>query len=159
MSKRFGGALLVLTLCALPALAASPDPAAEAALAAIFAPAPALSVQPQAQDAAARRGLPTKSTSIANCWDGSTVTCTGTSSSAVNSSCPSQRGYCTGTSSGTIYCPVCPTGGCTATAQCANGSTVSCTGAAAGDCFALRNCYADCGGPLVWCPNHPSCPV
>jgi hypothetical protein len=147
----FGVAFLILALCALPALAASPEPAASAALAAIFAPAPVV---------AAHSSLPTKSTSTANCWDGSTVTCTGTSSSAVNSSCPNQRGYCTGTTSGTIYCPVCSTGGgCTATAVCANGSTVSCTGATAGDCFALRNCYADCGGPLVWCPNHPSCPV
>jgi hypothetical protein len=83
------------------------------------------------------------------------VTCTGTSNCAAG-----QRGYCTGTTSGTIYCPVCQSGtGCTATAQCANGSTVSCSGPAPGDCFALRNCYADCGGPLVWCPNHPSCPV
>jgi hypothetical protein len=156
----FGVPALLFAFCALPLLAA-PDPAASAAFAAIFAPAPEVSAQPQAQDVAARRGLPTKSTSTANCWDGSTVTCTGTSSSAVNSNCAAgQRGYCTGTTTGTIYCPVCSTGtGCTATAVCSNGSTVSCTGSTAGGCFALRNCYADCGGPLVWCPNHPSCPV
>jgi hypothetical protein len=151
-----GVSLLMFAFCALPALAA-PDPAA--AFAAIFAPAPEVSAQPQAQDVAARRGLPTKSTSTANCWDGSTVTCTGTSSSAVNSNCSGgQRGYCTGTDTGTINCPACP--GCSATAVCSNGSTVSCTSAPGySGCFGLRNCYADCGGALVWCPNHPSCPV
>ena len=160
-SLSLGTALLALVFCALPALAAPADPAADAALAAIFSPDPAPGAPAQPQDVAERGSLPTKSTSIANCWDGSTVTCTGTSSSAVNSNCAAgQRGSCTGTTSGTIYCPVCPTGtGCTATAQCANGSSVSCTGPAPGDCFALRNCYADCGGPLVWCPNHPSCPL
>jgi hypothetical protein len=155
-----GVALVMFSLCALPVLAA-PDPAASAAFVAIFAPAPEAGAQPQAQDAAARRGLPTKSTSTANCWNGSTVTCTGTSSSAVNSNCAGgQRGYCTGTTSGTINCPVCQTGtGCTATAVCSSGGSVSCTGSSPGNCFAVRNCYADCGGPLVWCPNHGSCPL
>jgi hypothetical protein len=155
----FGAAFLILAVCALPVHAASPDSAATA-WAAIFAPAPAVDAQPQAQDVAARRGLPTKSTSTAHCNDGSTVTCTGTSTTAVDANCSAgQRGYCTG-SSGTIYCPACPTGGCTATATCSNGSTVSCTSAPGySGCFGLKNCYADCGGALVWCPNHPSCPV
>ena len=152
-----GVSLLMFAFCALPALAA-PEPAASAAFAAIFAPAPEVSAQPQAQDVAARRGLPTKSTSTANCWDGSTVTCTGTSSSAVNSNCSAgQRGSCTGTDTGTINCPACP--GCSATAQCSSGS-VSCTSAPGyTGCFAVRNCYADCGGALVWCPSHGNCPV
>lgn len=154
------GVALVSTLCALPALAASPDPLTTAR-AAIFAPAPVVDAQPQAQEAAARGRLAVKSTSIANCWDGSTVTCTGTSSSAVNSNCSAgQQGYCTGTTTGTIYCPACPTGGCTATATCSNGTTVSCTSAPGyTGCFGLKNCYADCGGALVWCSPHPSCPV
>jgi hypothetical protein len=156
----FGAALLILAFCSVPVHAASPDSSA-AAWAAIFAPAPAVDAQPQAQDAAARRGLPTKSTSIAHCNDGSTVTCTGTTTTAVDANCAAgQRGYCTG-SSGTIYCPACPTGGgCTATATCSNGSTVSCTSAPGyTGCFGLKNCYADCGGALVWCSPHPSCPV
>lgn len=154
-----GVSLLMFAFCALPALAA-PEPAAAAAFAAIFAPAPEVSAQPQAQDVAARRGLPTKSTCTATCSSG-TVTCSGTTCNAVNANCASgQAGYCSGSTSGTINCPACPTGGgCTATAVCSNGSTVSCTGTTAGGCFGLRNCYADCGGPLVWCPNHPSCPV
>lgn len=156
-----GVSLLMFAFCALPALAA-PEPAASAAFAAIFAPAPEVSAQPRAQDVAARRGLPTKSTSTANCWDGSTVTCTGTSSSAVNSNCSAgQRGYCTGTDTGTINCPACPTPpSCTATAACSPSGSVSCTSAPGyTGCFAVRNCYADCGGALVWCPSHGSCPL
>jgi len=157
----FRAALLILAFCSLPIRAASPDSSA-AAWSAIFAPAPAVEAQaqPQAQDVAARgHRLPTKSLSTAHCWDGSTVTCTGTSSSAVDSNCASgQRGYCTGTDTGTINCPACPS--CTATATCSNGSTVSCTSAPGyTGCFALKNCYADCGGALVWCSPHPSCPV
>jgi hypothetical protein len=155
-----GMTLLAFALCALPALAASPDPAAEAALAAIFAPAPGGAIPAPAQDAAASRGLPTKSTSTANCWDGSIVTCTGTTSSAVNSSCPSQRGSCTGSTSGTINCPACPTGGCSISTTCSPGGTISCTGAAGYQgCTASKNCWVDCGGSLVWCPHHAACEV
>ncbi len=157
----FGVSLLTLAFFALPALAA-PEPAAAAAFAAIFAPAPEVSAQPQAQDVAARRGLPTKSTSTANCWDGSTVTCTGTSSSAVNSNCSAgQRGYCTGTTSGTIYCPACPTGGgCTTSTTCSPSGSVSCSGASgSSDCFSVRNCYAYCDGVYHFCPSHGSCPL
>jgi hypothetical protein len=152
-----GFALLV---CALPALAVPVDPVAEAALAGIFAPASTVGNPPPVQAAEGSRGLPTKSTSTANCWNGSTVTCTGTTSSAVNSSCPSQRGSCTGSTSGTINCPACPTGGCTISTTCTPGGTVSCTGAAGYQgCTARKNCYVDCGGALVWCPSHTTCPV
>ena len=91
----------------------------------------------------------------AYCWDGSTASCYGTSCSAVDSSCPSQRGYCTGSSSGTRYCPACP---CSATASCPGGGSVSCTGTSG--CFAINNCYASCNGTLHWCPNpkYP-CPI
>jgi hypothetical protein len=152
-----GVALMMFSLCALPALAA-PDPAASPAFAAIFAPAPEVSAQPQAQDVAARRGLPTKSTTTSHCWDGSSVTCTGASSSGTDSNCSGgQRGYCTGTDTGTIYCPVCPS--CTATAQCAYGGTVSCTSSPGyTGCYDVYKCYADCGGSLYWCPDHGTCP-
>jgi hypothetical protein len=154
-----GVSLLMFALCALPALAA-PDPAASAAFAAIFAPAPEVGAQPQAQDVAARQGLPTKSTSTANCWNGSTVTCSGTTSSAVDSACPGQRGYCTGTSSGTINCPACPTTGCTASTTCSPSGSVSCSGASgSSDCFSVRNCYAYCDGVYHFCPSHGTCPL
>jgi hypothetical protein len=150
----FGVALLVLSLCALPALAASPDPQVEAARAAIFAPASPVDVQPQAQEVAARGHLRVKSTTIAHCWDGSTVTCTGSSSSGVDSNCGAgQRGYCTGTDTGTIYCPLCF---CSATVTCSNGSHVSCSGTS--DCFSVAKCYASCDGVLHWCASHGVCP-
>jgi hypothetical protein len=152
----FGAALLILAFCSIPVHAASPDSSA-AAWAAIFAPAPAVEAQPQAQEVAARgRRLPTKSLSTAHCWDGSTRTCTGTTTTAVDSNCPSQQGYCTG-ASGTSFCPPCPTS-CSATVKCSNGSQVSCTGT--NDCFSVPQCYASCDGILYWCSPHPSnCPI
>jgi len=54
------------------------------------------------------------STCTADCWNGSSVTCTGSSCSATDSSCPTQRGYCWGTDTGYKYCPVC----CSATLPC-----------------------------------------
>ncbi|HEY3568374.1 MAG TPA: hypothetical protein VGP73_10620 [Thermoanaerobaculia bacterium] len=154
----FGSALLILAVCSLPAHAASPEDSAAAAWAAIFAPAPPVAAQPQAQDVAARgHRLNVKSSSIAHCWDNTTRTCTGTSSSAVDSNCSAgQQGYCTGTDTGTLSCPTCPTG-CSTTVTCSNGSRVSCSGTS--DCFSVNNCYASCDGVLHWCAVHPSCPV
>lgn len=95
----------------------------------------------------------------AQCWDGSYVTCWGTSCTARDSSCPGQRGYCYGSSTGYRYCPPCPcTSPCSATALCSNGSKVSCSGCS-GDCYAINNCYAYCDGVYHWCPNPPTCPV
>lgn len=52
----------------------------------------------------------------ASCWNDSTVSCSGTTCSAVDSACPSQRGYVQCGTSSPIYCPACP-------AACTNGST------------------------------------
>lgn len=98
----------------------------------------------------------TQSVCNALCQDGSYVSCYGTSCTAVDASCPSQRGYCTGTSTGTRYCPVCT---CSATASCPDGSTVSCTGTGS-TCFAINGCYASCNGVLHWCANPKGpCPI
>jgi hypothetical protein len=50
----------------------------------------------------------TSGTCTADCGDGSYVSCTGTSCSALDSSCPSQRGYCWSSAEGYKYCPICP---------------------------------------------------
>ena len=150
-----GVALLFLGLCAVPVLAATPDPAVDA-LAAIFAPAADSGATPPAADAATR--IVPKSTCVATCGDGSTVTCSGTTCSATNSACPGTRGSCTGSTSGTINCPVCSTF-CRITATCQPSGSVSCT-SNNNDCLQLANCYAECDGIVHWCPQHKgSCPI
>jgi hypothetical protein len=47
------------------------------------------------------------------CCDDTEVSCSGSSCSAVDASCPSQRGYCWGSSSGYQYCPSCSSPQCT----------------------------------------------
>lgn len=99
-------------------------------------------------------------TATADCWDGSSVTCTGNqgSCSFVDSDCDPNmvRGYCE--ADGTKkYCPPCEE--CRATASCLNGSSVSCTGQS--HCAEVNSCYAFCDGVEYWCfdadPN--TCPV
>lgn len=149
-----GVASLVLTLGSLPALAASPDSVLEAARAAIFAPTP------EAQEVAKRPDVTPKATATAHCWDGTTRNCSGTTASAVDSSCPGQQGYCTGTTTGTLYCPACPTGnGCSASTSCWGGGSVSCQGTTTGGCFSYYQCYAYCDGNYYFCPSSPGeCP-
>lgn len=103
-------------------------------------------------------GIGAASTCTADCWDGSTVTCDGSSCSAVNSDCDPNmvRGYCE--ADGTKkHCPPCEE--CRATASCLNGSSVSCTGQS--HCAEVNSCYAFCDGVEYWCfdadPN--TCPV
>lgn len=43
----------------------------------------------------------------ADCWDGSWVTCSGSQCSAIDSNCPSQRGFCWSDAEGTKRCPEC----------------------------------------------------
>lgn len=101
-------------------------------------------------------GPSAQSVCIAECQDGSTVTCTGSSCNATDASCPAERGSCWGSDTGTRYCPVCT---CSATALCPDGSTVSCTGT--GDsCFGIKGCYVSCNDHLTWCsPRAKLCPV
>jgi hypothetical protein len=152
-----GVVLLVLVLYSLPALAAPADPGTDPALAAIFAPAPETETPPAAQDVAKRPSVGTKSTCTATCWNVSQVSCSGTDCSAVNSNCSTgQRGYCSSSTSGTVYCPACPPP-CTATATCRSGGSRSCTGYN-NDCYAINNCYAFCEGNYYFCQTHsPTC--
>jgi hypothetical protein len=99
----------------------------------------------------------------AQCWDGSYVTCWGTSCWGSDSNCSSNfRGYCYGTSTSYRYCPVCPSTNCRVTAACEGGTSVSCTGSCANS-FAVDYCYAFCDGVYHWCPSGPGgpyiCPV
>jgi hypothetical protein len=92
-------------------------------------------------------------TCIADCWDGSTVTCDGSSCSAQDSDCEDEvRGQCWGTSSGTKYCPVCE--GCSA--ECQDGSSVTCIGSSCNatdwSCPSERGqCYGSTSG-TKYCP-------
>jgi len=105
-----------------------------------------------------------QSSCTANCWDGSTVACSGTSCSAHDSNCSSNfRGYCTGSTTGTRYCPVCPptcSAPCSATTICANGVKLRCDGCS-GDCFSFYQCYVYCDGSYTFCPDlgGQSCPL
>jgi hypothetical protein len=96
-------------------------------------------------------------TCSASCWDGSSRTCNGSSCSATDSFCPSQRGYCWSDAEGYKYCPACNTT-CYASTTCSNGSQVSCQGTS-GDCFSVYQCYAHCDSQYYLCPSTPSsCP-
>jgi len=95
------------------------------------------------------------------CYDGSYVTCSGTSCNATDNTCSTSggRGSCYGSSTGNRYCPKCPSSGCTVTATCSSGGSVSCTGSCS-DSFAFNDCYAYCDGVFHWCSNPPPyCPL
>ena len=147
--------LVVLSVGSLPV---SADSTLEAARAAIFAPAPESGLPPEAQEVAKRPRVTAKAVAIAYCWDGTTRTCSGTTASAVDSNCSiNQRGYCTGSSTGTLYCPACSTS-CYASTPCWGGGSVSCSGTS-GDCFSYYQCYAYCDGNYYLCPSTPGeCP-
>lgn len=114
--------LVIAALCliALPVFAAqpaatpeadvvaAPDVAAPAAPAVDETAAPATSPACPTGPLAEASFLSTLSTCTADCWDGSTVTCTGSSCQAADSACLSgQRGYCSSPEGGYVYCPVC----------------------------------------------------
>lgn len=151
------GGALVLVLFALPVLADSASPAPELR-AAIFA-APAGTCAPPAVEKGGltrKGGLPgAESVCTAHCQDGSTRTCSGTSCSATDSSCPSQQGYCWSNSEGYKYCPVCQQAPCYTSTTCLDGSQVSCYGTP-GTCFSVYQCYAHCDGQYHLCPSTPS---
>jgi hypothetical protein len=81
-------------------------------------------------------------TCTAVCNSGITVSCTGSSCSAVNASCPSQQGYVTcGTR--TVYCPSCP-------------PPPGCPGGVPA-CSSLSQCEDLCGGPGYGTCNNGCC--
>jgi len=102
---------LSLSLAALgflmsPAMAASPPQVAtlSAADQAFLASLGARVGTPAPELAAKRPAIGQKSFCSANCWDTGTVSCSGTSCSAVNGNCPSEPGHvtCDGI---TTWCP------------------------------------------------------
>jgi hypothetical protein len=145
----------------LPALPAWSDPADQAPdlRAAIFAAPGGVCALPAASKPGGPGGVEASSDCTAHCRDGSTRTCTGSSCSAVDYSCPNQSGYCWSDLEGYKYCPnTCPPQGCTASCANAGGGTVSCT-SSTGDYFCVNNCYAYCDGVYHWCPNPKAvCP-
>ena len=148
----FGGTL-VLTLFALPAVADPADQTAEL-WAAIFAAPRGTGALPVVIKPGGPGGVWATSVCTAYCWDGTTRTCSGSSCSAVDSSCPSQRGSCWSDLEGTKYCPECT---CYASTTCSDGSAVSCQGGPG--CFSVDQCYATCDGQYYLCPNTPPyCP-
>lgn len=105
-----------------------------------FAQVPAVAgscVQPQ-NEVLFALGLE-KSTCTANCGNGTTVTCTAPGTcTAVDRSCPSQRGHVT-CSNGTFQCPT----------ACGSGGGAFCTDCeATGDCFSCCRCG---GGTINAC--------
>lgn len=96
---------------------------------------------------------------IAECWDGSTVTCTGESTcSAEDSDCDPNlvRGYCEADGV-RKYCPPCED--CQATVQCPDGIPVTCIGQ--NQCIEVSYCYAYCDGVKYWCSGVDpfTCPI
>ena len=115
-------AVCCLTLIATAAAAdeaaapAAPAPAVETVPAMDPPPIPALHAEPVFMFASARDDddsyVQSRGLWQADCWNGSTVTCTGSFGFGRDSNCSSnQRGYCYGTTTGYRYCPVCPTAG------------------------------------------------
>jgi hypothetical protein len=94
--------------------------------------------------AAGAAGASTLGGCTATCWDGSTRTCTGSSCSAVDSSCPSQQGYCWSNSGGYSYCPPCGCqsqgNACTHDAQCGTCAGEPCRCTIASDGKKRCNC-------------------
>lgn len=159
-----GIAFQALMLCVLPVFAASPDPAADALLAAIFAPAeeapapeagnPAEPVTLDLTPAPENRAVQC----FANCWNGTSVDCFGIACQGVNSNCAAgERGYCMGTITGIRNCPACPPP-CTVRATCSPSGSVSCT-SYKNNCFKVERCYVSCDNKLKWCPQHGTCPI
>lgn len=107
-------------------------------------------------------GGATEGLQAAQCWDGSTVVCWGTTTSATNSACPSVQGQCYGSTSGTKYCPPCPIVWKSITVQCQDGTSRTCygTGFVYGQnavCFAGQNGY--CWGNGSGTQSCPQCPA
>ena len=143
-SKLVLGGALFFTLFALPVLAVQ-DPLAQ-----IFSTHGACGEPP----ALAKASVGAFSTCTAQCWDGSSVQCSGTNCTATDSACSvGERGSCWGNTSGGFNCPPCeepPPTACYASAYCGNGNSVSCQGTAP-NCFEQDYCFAYCDGTYYWC--------
>jgi hypothetical protein len=127
-------AALAFLMSPAPA-AASPSPAAtvvsvaDQAFLASLAAAPAGTPAPEL--AAKRPGIRPKATCTALCGDGSNVSCSGSSCTAVNANnCPTELGHvtCDGftTTCGSSTCPICGQNFCTGEDACANTQCAGC---------------------------------
>ncbi len=98
-----------------------------------------------------------QSVCTAECQHGPDQTCRGSSCFAVDQDCPSERGYCWGSDTGTKYCQEClppERPDCFAKVGCSPG-IVFCMGDI---CAELDDCWVECDGVQTWCPNPgPGC--
>lgn len=87
-------------------------------------------------------------TCTADCWDGSTVTCSGNQCSATDSACMSEQGSCWSDAEGTKECPEC----CESVIPCSKYHGRSCTSGTI-PCMEGSNCaQCFCGGGTWQCP-------
>ena len=139
--------LLIAGLCliALPALAAQPT-----APQAVTADAPIAAAQSAGacQASAPLGSFPVAELSIciADCSDGSTVTCSGSSCSAVDAACPyGEQGHCWSNTEGTKYCPACPPLPCSPLCSDVEGS------------FCVKDWTTTCYDPALGCRRPLTC--
>jgi hypothetical protein len=107
-----------------------------------------------------------KGPSTALCWDGSAVTCSGAEFRGKDSDCAAgERGFCYGTNTGYLYCPVCPDPDpepVLCSAYCPGFGPISCWSTF--DCWAVDSCFVRCdnvvGGicPFGALDPPPVCP-
>lgn len=143
---------ICLCLVALPVLAAQSS-ASEPAAATVTEPstaleAPAAPLSCPAAELPDALPLSTLSVCTAQCWDGSTRTCSGSSCTATDSACRGwQQGSCWSNVEGTKKCPLCP---CTRTPHCSDLEGTAC-GSGTTTCYEpTLNCH-----PLTCsCNNH-----
>lgn len=134
MTKAIGNLALSLLLLAAAAPVAADSPSSQdcgpglaflgtvSAEAVLFGQAPAI---PQARKGGSIGDPTEQAFCTATCGGSSSVSCWGTSCTKTDSDCDyGVRGQCWGTTTGTKYCPVCPS----CIADCGGGSTVTCYG-------------------------------
>lgn len=149
---RIGLAVLALVLTPVTAVAES------AAIEEFFARLDSTEAAPEAVVRVSKGSDQLLAVCTANCADGSTVTISAASCSAVDAACPTQAGYVQDLGTGAITsCPACP---CVATTACKSGPAVSCKSFSE-SCFVVSKCYVLCDGVATWCPPPYGriCPV
>ncbi len=130
---------LCLVLFVMPVVAEPPEEAGTEPTEAV------VSEGPESQEASIQ------SVCTADCGPYPDVTCTGSSCNAEDRNCPSQRGQCWGSDTGTKYCKIpCI---CFAEASCSPSGSVSCQGMQ--QCDEQNDCWVECDGQKTWCPAHP----
>lgn len=146
-------------------LAVAPVGAAPAAIADAPTCSPVSTTAPASPDGllqpaiATSDGIGAASDCTADCWDGSSVTCGGSTCSAQDSNCSvGVQGYCED-GSGTTFCPACQ---CYASTLCPGGgpaNAIDCSGETY--CNEASGCWVHCDGVTTWCPgvDRQTCPA